>query len=63
MIPTAVSEIVEAVCKVIFGPTLASLAINYCMDEYNKEPLLRLYHIKCAFVFRIYSGRRFGKRG
>ncbi|MDO4503873.1 MAG: polysaccharide biosynthesis protein, partial [Clostridia bacterium] len=36
MIPTAVSEIVEAVCKVIFGPTLASLAINYCMDEYNK---------------------------
>ena len=37
MIPTAVSEIVEAVGKVVFGPTLAYAAVKYGMDEYRKH--------------------------
>lgn len=36
MIPTAVSEIVEAVGKVVFGPTLAYAAVKCGMDEYKK---------------------------
>lgn len=34
MIPTAVSEVVEAVGKVVFGPTLAFAAVKYGMNEY-----------------------------
>ncbi len=37
MIPTAVSEIVEALGKVVFGPTLAYAAVKYGMDEYRKH--------------------------
>lgn len=37
MVPTAASEVVEAIGKVIFGPTLASLAVSYCMNEYYKS--------------------------
>lgn len=35
MIPTAVSEVVEAVGKVVFGPTLAFAVVKYGMDEYR----------------------------
>ncbi len=35
MIPTAVSEVVEAIGKVVFGPTLAFAVVNYGMNEYK----------------------------
>ncbi len=35
MIPTAISEVVEAVGKVVFGPTLAFIAVEYGMNEYR----------------------------
>ncbi len=35
MIPTAVSEVVEAVGKVVFGPALAFAAAKYGMNEYR----------------------------
>ncbi len=35
MIPTAVSEIVEAIGKVVFGVGFSALAVKYGMDEYR----------------------------
>ncbi len=37
MVPTAISEIIEAVFKLFFGFTASSLTLHFCMDQYERE--------------------------